>query len=422
MLSRNLYQERRIERRRQERITQTEEQYRQKRILFHMMLSASKNRSKPERPRVFFSLMRNADVMIDSLRFLNYCDLAKTSLISKKLSEFIQTHRSSLTLLRVKEMIMEYHEKQVPDGYSRTSYSTTMLFGVKKFDLDHDDWIESNGYSATFEFKPKEVDLENLFQKQPPKPTNCISLHASARYHESGSCIKEDSAPLTVVFSTFVKPKFNRLDCRRHWPMLQHFVRLLSDPFVYFESIHLVSLKNELWKPLVKNLKLTLNRTLCNGAEIRLENNAGEFLDWMKNYLRCSQLSLRSTGSPNDELATFLLSGSKCTSHAMISGTYNRALEHNLVARFLTLKQDDRDQMIPSISFPWMISVHTIKEMFGDTFSEFLVREENTLESFLQVYEFTNRDIMQKLEVEFCKSRERMHLSLANCFMKVMNL
>ncbi|KAI1692016.1 hypothetical protein DdX_21492 [Ditylenchus destructor] len=413
MLSRNLYQERRIERRRQERVTQTKEQYRQRRILFDMMLSASMNTSQPEIPRVYFSLMSNADVMIDSLRFLNYCDLAKASLISKKLSEFIQTHRSSLPFLRVKEMLMEYHEEQLPDRYSRKSFSTITLFGVKNFDLDHKDWIKSNGYSATFEFEHKQ---------SPPEPSNRISLHAAARFHESGSCIKEDSAPLTVVFSTFVKPNFHRIDCRRHWPMLQHFVRLLSDPFVYFERIQLVSLRNELWKPLVKNLKLTLTRTLCNDAEVCVENNAGEFLNWMKNYLRCSHLSLRSTGSPNDELAAFLLSGSTCTPLAVISGTYNKELEHNLVARFLTLKQIDRDQVIPSISFPWMISVHTIKEMFEDKFSDFLVREENTSESFLQVYEFTNSDIMQKLEVEFCKSRERMHLSLANCFMKVKNL
>ncbi|KAI1702047.1 hypothetical protein DdX_15731 [Ditylenchus destructor] len=97
---------------------------------------AKKKRSKKKRLISNIATLDNG-TMVEMFKFLNYCQLAKNSLVSKKFRDLIRTHRHSLALLYVNSLIM-------------INFSTSpslIIFGQQLSPEAYNKWARRNGYS-----------------------------------------------------------------------------------------------------------------------------------------------------------------------------------------------------------------------------------------------------------------------------------
>ncbi|KAI1699640.1 hypothetical protein Ddc_18476 [Ditylenchus destructor] len=113
--------------------------------------------------------------LVEAFKFLNYSQLAKNSLVSKRFSNLISTHRHSLIILRVETISMK--------RYSHILYNilcNNLSFSIfnKKFSTEeYNDWVMQNGYS-------KQVPFEDQVDRTEGTQNDCLGywLNASAYY------------------------------------------------------------------------------------------------------------------------------------------------------------------------------------------------------------------------------------------------
>ncbi|KAI1727305.1 hypothetical protein Ddc_04605 [Ditylenchus destructor] len=97
--------------------------------------------------------------MVEAFKYLDYCGLAKKSLVSKRFRNVIQTHRHSLARLCVEHIWMnrylptelEFHRK--PDGIE--------IFGKTLSAEEYDEWVICNRYSKQVPSEGQVVQKES---------------------------------------------------------------------------------------------------------------------------------------------------------------------------------------------------------------------------------------------------------------------
>ncbi|KAI1691648.1 hypothetical protein Ddc_24094 [Ditylenchus destructor] len=219
--------------------------------------------------------------MVETFKFLNYYQLATNSLVSKRFWNLIRTHRHKLALLDVNEIFMDsYVANQDP--------AVIKMFNEELSPEEYNEWIVRNGYS-------KQVPLEGQI--------------AGKESTENGRDIYE--------FWANVSQSVELND--ETWPLFQHFIRLLVDPFIYIRSLLLYSLTG-VFTLLAGAINSDLNRgrLQCEKLNIYFNGDTQKFIVWIKDHVRCDEFQIYlDRGSNNDydeELSDFFLTGASCTS------------------------------------------------------------------------------------------------------------
>ncbi|KAI1697352.1 hypothetical protein Ddc_19773 [Ditylenchus destructor] len=312
--------------------------------------------------------------MVEVFKYMNYCQLAKNSLTSKRFRDLIQTHRHSFALLCVDYIHM------------RRIDNTHPLY-IKMFDKElsakaYSEWIRHNRY-------PKHIPFE--IQIAAKKSSRKLKLHHLSAWRTSANKVN-------TVFNA-------RADLdHQNWPLFQHFVRLLTDPFVYFRRLNLTP-HNELLTFLAGAINRDPGRIQCETLFYSLDDNIQKFITWTKSNVLCDTFNIhcsRPMPLSDEELLEvmldFFLSGACCTSKIGIVYPEPSKVIFAFVQKFLDLKSYDECQVVKSIKCNVGIGSVDILKLSYDAF---IVHEENDEDdnSSEHVFEFVNDEIGKKLQL-----------------------
>ncbi|KAI1695248.1 hypothetical protein Ddc_21364 [Ditylenchus destructor] len=282
--------------------------------------------------------------MIEAFKYLKYNQLAKTSLVSKLFRDLALTHRHSLALFCVDEITMK-----------RISHRGPAKINVFDKDLspeEYDEWVNRNQYS-------KEAPLE-----------------------DSNQHIFKASAELS----------------HENWPLFQHFVRLITDPFVYIRSMDLIP-QNEILNLLVGAVNSDRERLQCGKLIFRLEGNVQKFMSWIKNNVRCDKFQIISDSRElrcDEGLPDFFLTGAQCTSKICMEYYEPSNVIIEFAQKFMDLKTCDDYKVVEFLDCNVAkICVQELKRKCA----KFIVKEENDDGDSEDVFEFVNNDIGKKMQL-----------------------
>ncbi|KAI1693764.1 hypothetical protein Ddc_22544 [Ditylenchus destructor] len=207
--------------------------------------SAQKNRSDN---RITNILALDNGTMVQVFKYLKYCGLAKTSLVSKRFCDLIRTHRHTLALLDVKSIKMH--------KYTDVNHSPT---GIEIFDKvlsagEYNEWVIRNGYSKQI---PLETQIAGMQSTQYERKVYRLSAHAD--YKDSTPALERKSFSLKGLQIFFASIELNH----ENWPVFQHFFRILTDPFVYIRGMEL-STQNDALNLLTGAINPDYGRLKCH--------------------------------------------------------------------------------------------------------------------------------------------------------------
>ncbi|KAI1707455.1 hypothetical protein Ddc_14794 [Ditylenchus destructor] len=322
---------------------------------------AKKNRSDNRISNI--AAMDNG-TMFEAFKFLNYYQLATSSHVSKRFWNLIRTHRHKLALLDVERIYM----------YSWVDIDHQNPAVIKMFDeelstKEYNEWVVRNGYSKQIPFEGQMENYE-LRANVSQKPNHC---HDIAR---------------TVLFA---RTELNN----EHWPLFQHFTRLLMDPFIFIRTLTLKP-HEDAYSFLVGAMNPDHNRLQCKQLVIRLDRNAHKFIVWIKDHVHCDYLQIYHVDLNGEELVGLFLTGALCTSSISICGYDSSKFIVGLVQKFMGLKNSDECQAVESIWGNSLVVKNLgIVDELKRNFAEFIADEEQT-ENTLGVG-FINNNIEKKL-------------------------
>ncbi|KAI1705888.1 hypothetical protein DdX_13325 [Ditylenchus destructor] len=299
--------------------------------------------------------------MVEAFKYLNYCQLAKKSLVSKRFRDLIQTHRHKLALLYVRNIGM----------YSNTiGPAATIVFDKKLTSDEYNEWVVRNKYS-------KQVSLDSQVGGKQNTQNGFNDLNHRKLNDRTG------------VFYARVE-----LNCE-NWPLFQHFIRLAADPFIYIDNMNLTP-QNDVLNLLAGAINPD-RRLQCNNFRIHRNSNSQKFITWTKNHVRCNQFYIygKSDLSPNEGLVDFFLTGAHCAPSIIISRVLSKAIV-SFVEKFLELKTSDESNLVEAIAGYFK---NQDIELLKREYADFIVKEERheNDRSTEEIFEFGNDDIGKKL-------------------------
>ncbi|KAI1691760.1 hypothetical protein Ddc_24067 [Ditylenchus destructor] len=294
--------------------------------------------------------------MVESFKFLNYCQLATNSFVSKRFWNLIRTHRHKLALLDVDRIYMtNYVADQDP--------AVIKMFNEKLSFEEYNKWIVRNAYS-------KQVPLEaQIDGKESAENGHNIYQFTANVYQE----LKNET-----------------------WPLFQHFIRLLIDPFIYIRT---VEIRNDALSLLAGGMNPDNNRLHCEQLKIDFYDDTHKLINWIKDHVRCDEMLLDNFSNSNydEEFLDLFLTGAPCTSAIKVIDYDLSKVIVGLVQKFMGLKNRDEYQVVKSIRGDDQ-DREVVEELKHDC-AGFIAKEEQFEEGSgtRQVIEFINNDIEKKL-------------------------
>ncbi|KAI1699274.1 hypothetical protein Ddc_18641 [Ditylenchus destructor] len=185
-----------------------------------------------------------------------------------------------------------------------------------------------------------------------------------------------------------------------NWPLFQHFVRLITDPFVYFGQMALTP-QNDVFNLLRREINPDFCHLRCRKFELNLDGDSQNFFSWIKDHVLCSKFNIWNYYSgcfsqgqlPEAVLVDFFLTGALCTSEFKVKhGAYPFKIIIEFLQKFMDLKSCDEYQVVESIE--WKVETGSVEELKREC-AKFVVKEEGNHRTF----EFVNNDIGKKLQI-----------------------
>ncbi|KAI1703293.1 hypothetical protein Ddc_16611 [Ditylenchus destructor] len=331
--------------------------------------------------------------MVEVFKYMNYWQLARRSLVSKRFCYLIRTHRHSLALLEVCEIKMN----NVPEfHYNHYNFSIHLDYSWISPEA-YNKWVIQNHYSKHIPLEDQVTGEENAQNE-----LKIYFLHAVAIYkdpfRDPNRCRKDK----IEIFSAMAKPN------HENWPVFQHFARLLTDPFVYIRSVGLTP-QNDVLNLLAGTINSDHSRLQCEKLKFHLDGNVRKFLDWIKNHVLCKVFQIcndddfsweEDSPSYYEELLDFFFTGARCTSKITSSEWAIPELFVEFVQKFMNLKNGDECQVVESvrISECWQ-TLNALK----NNYAKFIVKEYKDKNGFENVFEFVNDNIGKKLCIAYTK-------------------
>ncbi|KAI1699638.1 hypothetical protein Ddc_18474 [Ditylenchus destructor] len=283
--------------------------------------------------------------LVEAFKFLNYCQLAKNSLVSKRFRDLTRTHRHSLALLCVDSIDMKRG-----------------LYGIAYI---------------------------NVFDKY-------LSPEAYNEWVICNNSNRRRWQDRTTVFHACAKLNHENL------PLFQHFARLITDPFVYIRWMDLIP-QNEVFNLLAGAVHSEHDRIQCEQLRFKFKGNVQKFMSWIKNHVRCGVFHIDNDRDMTvcDEkllqvLLDFILTGARCTSKIKLQFCERSRVIVELAQKFLDLKRCDEYQFVESIECNvGKMFVEELRRQCG----KFVVKEEINGGNSEHVFEFVNIDIGKKMQL-----------------------
>ncbi|KAI1694964.1 hypothetical protein Ddc_21613 [Ditylenchus destructor] len=343
--------------------------------------------------------------MVETFKFLNYYQLATSSHVSKRFWNLIRTHRHKLALLDVKEIFMNSY-------VGNQDTAIIEMFNEELSPEEYNEWIVRNGYS-------KQIPLEGQIAGKESTENDRAMYVIRAHVYQGGNNCHNVT---TNVFYAHAELK------DENWPLFQHFIRLLMDPFIYIRTLTLNPQKDVL-SLLTGAMKPDRDRLQCAQLNFHFKRNAQEFIVWIKDHMRCDEMLLDGYFDSNydEEFLDLLMTGGLCTSAINVKyydlskvivdlvqkpkfGTVPAQQEQCLLSRlrafqqyltrpdpmwsgrqkFMHLKRRDEYQIVESIQ--GYVELRAVIEEFKRNFAEFIAEEGQYV-----VIGFINNDIEKKL-------------------------
>ncbi|KAI1705171.1 hypothetical protein DdX_13776 [Ditylenchus destructor] len=323
-------------------------------------------KKRPENKITNIASMDNGTTL-ETFKYLNYSQLAKTSLND---SGYSCNH-------------CQYFAK---------------IFNKRLSPIAYKEWIVRNNYSQQLPLENE--SLENCHGKHPNSEENdhmdhhSYDLSAYAFYKDPNRRRSNDK---TTVFWAGMELE------NETWPFLQHFVRLLTDPFIYIRRMDFVSQK-QLLNILTEAMNPESGRLHCEEMHFYLEDNVQKFMDWIRNNVHCDELQIYDTSLSyslsTEDVAQFFITGGNFTSSIVIR-YIDLTQDHSyilvdLVQKFMELKNSDKFQLVGSIqcNFPGQIL-----EVLQHNYAKFIVNDEKDNRRNSLLYQILNKDIGKKLQL-----------------------
>ncbi|KAI1695761.1 hypothetical protein DdX_19404 [Ditylenchus destructor] len=207
----------------------------------------------------------------------------------------------------------------------------------------------------------------------------------------------------TQVFHARVKELNNET-----WPLFQHFVRLITDPFIRIRYLELIPQADVL-----KLLAATIERSnrgrlQCEKLDFNFESNAQESFSYLKDHVRCANFHIigsRSSPDHDMQLLDFFATGFHCTSEISTFDDISKAVIVDYVQKFMDLKSRDDSQLVESIR--GRVSKLTA-EALETNYEKFFIKEEEYGYGWTTapVYEIANADIRKKMRLTVSANRQ----------------
>ncbi|KAI1703185.1 hypothetical protein Ddc_16656 [Ditylenchus destructor] len=310
--------------------------------------------------------------MVEILKYLNYMQLAKSSLVSKRFSSLIRTHRHSLALLYVDYIYVRN---------SGTNRSVIRMFDKKISPKAYNEWAIGNHYS-----------------KQIPSEGQVAGKQCGGLLYVMKADYKDSNQQPTTAF--FVHAEL----IHENWPLFQHFVRLLTDPFIYIRLLKLTpQIDISFLNLLAKAQGPDSSRLQCDILELlsertNHEDNVQKLIGWIKGHVLCSVLRVchRSDSNFDEELLDFFVTGAHCTSAIFINYYDASNAIDPFLKKFMNLKDREENQMAESIR---CCRADRILKVLKPNYAEYIVKEEKDKYRTVLLFELTNNDIGKRLQI-----------------------
>ncbi|KAI1706335.1 hypothetical protein Ddc_15347 [Ditylenchus destructor] len=327
--------------------------------------------------------------IVEVFKYLNYCGLAKSSLVSKRFRNLIRSHRHQLALMCVNSISITTTNVFVPR-------SVIKIFDQKLSPEAYNEWVICNNYS-------EEVQLGGHVagEKITQNDEHAFQLSATAAY-EHLSYPWDDP-----VFVFFARAVLNH----ENWPLFQHFIRLLTDPFIYIRYLEL-TLPDDILYLLAGAISSDRIRLQCEELKFNLNGHAQNVFCWIKGHANSKKIEIcnRYGSNCNQELLDFFVTGAHCTSEICIIYYVISKVVVDFIQKFLDLKSCDEYQFVESIKGD---GKDGDLEVLTQSYAKFLVKKEVNERRYglddydygnsVYVFEFVNNDVGKKLKLTVTK-------------------
>ncbi|KAI1691610.1 hypothetical protein Ddc_24132 [Ditylenchus destructor] len=328
--------------------------------------------------------------MVEAFKYLNYCQLAKNSLVSKRFRDVIRTHRHKLALLYVSHISIQC--VGIASSYLE-------VFDKKLSSEAYDEWVIRNNYSKQVPFDAKVAS------------TQITQTYVQNGFLFSAGYSKDPSNRRDIIHVFEAQVELNH----ENWPAFQHFIRLATDPFIYIDCMEL-TYQNDVLNLLAGAINSDHDRLQCKQLNFNLKGNSQKSFTWTKNHVRCNQFVIRGEAGLNHEEAFlhFFVTGAHCTPLIKVEN-YDLS-KADVVQKFMNLKNSDESQLVEAIQ--GYLEGEAV-ELLNRDYAEFIVKEERGQRSNTHIFEFVNNDIGKKLQLTVEKYDENLMLRFS---IKVKNL
>ncbi|KAI1699084.1 hypothetical protein DdX_17553 [Ditylenchus destructor] len=246
------------------------------------------------------------------------------------------------------------------------------LFNKELSSEEYNEWVVHNNYSK---------QISPIYQAA--RDRRAYELTAYGDY-------KDPNQGRKSVFFARVKELNNET-----WPLFQHFVRLITDPFIRIRYLRLIP-QADVLKLLASTIEHNnRGRLQCEKLNFNFEGNVQESFNWIKDHMRCANFEIagfRSSPDHDKQLLDFFATGSHCTSEIFVTfDRISKAVIVDFVQKFMDLKSRDDIQLVESIRGG--ISDTTVKAL-KSIYAKFFIKEEKPI-----VFEIVNADIGKKMRL-----------------------
>ncbi|KAI1692833.1 hypothetical protein DdX_21021 [Ditylenchus destructor] len=326
--------------------------------------------------------------LLEAFKYLKYSQLAKNSFVSKRFWNIIRNNRHRLALLYVHNIAMDSYGSD--DSRSAVKVFNKQLCGPlseysdKQLSAEaYNEWVVRNNYSKQI---PIEYQFDRMQSTQYDRTIYEFSAYAMYKDPKYG---RNDD--ITDAFSA--KIELNH----ENWPIFQHFVRLLTDPFIYIQCMQWVPEK-EVRSLLSEAISPDRSRLQCEQLVInKLQGNVQNLMSWIKDHVRCTKFLIYgySSSDCDEELLDFFMTGADCTSEISVSHYDLSKVLIDLAKKFLDLKNCDGYKVVESIV---CYEPDQAVKVFDRDYAKFLVNEGCVMDDY-RIFEFVNDAIGKKLKV-----------------------
>ncbi|KAI1702040.1 hypothetical protein DdX_15723 [Ditylenchus destructor] len=317
--------------------------------------------------------------MVEAFKYLNYSQLAKNSFVSKSFWDLIRTNRCRLALLYVNHISMG----------SCVSVERTVIeiFGQKLSPEAYNEWAIGNNYSKQI---PMEGQVARMQSTENEWRRTIYDFRAGALYKDPKYGRGND---ISTAFSA--KAELNH----ENWPLFQHFVRLLMDPFIYIHCMGWVPEK-EVLSLLSEAICPDRSRLHCEQLVFNHRGNVENPMSWIKDHVLCTEFLYIDAYCPENcdaELLDFFMTGANCASEIIVKHYDLSKVLVDFIKKFKDLKSCDEYNVVQFIECK--SAEKLLVEEFKREHAEFVLKEEIENGIATHTFEFANNEIGKILKL-----------------------